>query len=160
MLPRVKPLETFRVTETIFPVKRRMPFCSFKRSVIGSCLREREIAMLRPIDHACYILAASIVPIGGKTTMREAIRRQCLCLDAIYRVNTNTSQGTKIYRGLSHLFLGLVHIQNGEYLQDKKLVNSVFPCKEIDLPHPDQIHWRVRLESLGHHLDSGLCGKS
>jgi hypothetical protein len=50
--PRVKPSPTRRVTEIILPVKRSAPFSLARREVIGSCFREREIAMARPIDQA------------------------------------------------------------------------------------------------------------
>lgn len=51
-LPRVKPEPTFRVTEVTFPVNRRMPRSDLRRARMGSSLREREMAMERPIVHA------------------------------------------------------------------------------------------------------------
>ena len=51
-LPRVKPEPTLRVTDMIFPVKRRVPFSDLRRGGIGSVFWARERAMERPIDHA------------------------------------------------------------------------------------------------------------
>jgi len=50
--PRVKPEVTARVTEIILPVKRRMPSSFARREVRGSCFRERERAIERPICQA------------------------------------------------------------------------------------------------------------
>ena len=51
-LPRVNPSPTWRVTEMILPVKRRMPFSVSMRDVTGSTLRERASEIVRPIDQA------------------------------------------------------------------------------------------------------------
>jgi hypothetical protein len=50
--PRVKPEVTVRVTDIILPVKRRMPSSEERRVVRGSCFRERERAIERPICQA------------------------------------------------------------------------------------------------------------
>lgn len=50
--PRVNPSPTRRVTEVILPVKSRTPCSEARREVTGSCLRERERAMERPIFQA------------------------------------------------------------------------------------------------------------
>jgi hypothetical protein len=50
--PRVKPDVTVRVTEIILPVKRRIPSSEERRVVRGSCFRERERAIERPICQA------------------------------------------------------------------------------------------------------------
>ena len=55
-VPRVNPSPTLRVTEIIFPVKRREPFSEARREVMGSCFKERERAMERPIRHAEEVL--------------------------------------------------------------------------------------------------------
>lgn len=52
--PRVKPSVTVRVTEIILPVKRRIPSSEARRVVRGSCFRERERAMERPMDQAAF----------------------------------------------------------------------------------------------------------
>lgn len=50
--PRVKPSATWRVTEIILPVKRRMPFSDLRIEVTGLIFRERDRAMERPIIQA------------------------------------------------------------------------------------------------------------
>lgn len=56
--PRVKPSETVRVTEIILPLKRRIPSSEARRLVRGSCLRERDRAIERPICHALGVSLA------------------------------------------------------------------------------------------------------
>ena len=50
--PRVKPFETWRVTEMILPVKSSVPFSDLISAVIGSSFKERARAIERPIVHA------------------------------------------------------------------------------------------------------------
>jgi len=51
-LPLVKPFATCRVTEMIFPRKRRAPFCSCSSAVTGSIFLLRQRAIERPMHHA------------------------------------------------------------------------------------------------------------
>ena len=63
--PRVNPAPTWRVTEMILPVKRRMPFWEARRSRMGSSFWERERAIERPIVHAFHT-GVSQVLLGEK----------------------------------------------------------------------------------------------
>jgi hypothetical protein len=77
--PRVKPSVTVRVTEMIFPVKRRMPSSEARREVRGSCFRERERAMERPISQAVRVLKSVLICQRGRRARGKEINRERSC---------------------------------------------------------------------------------